>query len=183
VPPQIHSPSTSNKVALFYDSPSSLDLSSSVRRSQGDQSQLVSRASGSVCRSATPRLDDIVTLDELWFDFFADHEHIWFASEKPLSNRELHMLQSPKLMITIIWNPSGFHVVSAFPNGLKFNTGYYTREILQEIKNWREPQGVGSARKLIVHADNARSHTAKLLMDFLEANNMRKLLIRRIHLT
>jgi hypothetical protein len=124
-----------------------------------------------------------VTLDELWFDFFADHEHIWLAPEELVSDREWHTIQSPKLMITVVLNPSGFHVVSVFPNGLKFNTGYYTREILQEIKNWREPQGVGSARKLIVHADNARSHTAKLSMDFLEANDMRKLPIRSIHLT
>jgi hypothetical protein len=127
--------------------------------------------------------DDIVTLDESWFEFSMNHERIWFAREEPVPDRERYIIQSQKIMITIIWNPNGFHVVTALPTGLKFNTGYYTREILQEIKNWREPQGVCNARKLIVHADNVRSHTAKLSMDFLAANNMRKLPIRCIHLT
>jgi hypothetical protein len=78
------------------------------------------------------------------------------------------------MLITIVWNPSGFCIVTALPKGLKFNACYDTREILQEIKNWREQQGVGDDRILSVHSDNARPHTAKLSMDFLNANGMRK---------
>jgi hypothetical protein len=48
------------------------------------------------------------------------------------------------------------------------------RNLTREIKNWRELQGVGSARKLSVQADNAGPHTAKLSMDCLQPNNMRK---------
>jgi hypothetical protein len=48
----------------------------------------------------------------------------------------------------------------------------YATEILERIKNWWKGQGAGRARKLIVHADNARPHTAKLLMDFMDANRM-----------
>jgi hypothetical protein len=58
--------------------------------------------------------------------------------------------------------------------GVKFNARYHTREILQEIKNWRQLEGVGRARKLSVHADNARPSMTKLSMDFFEANNMRR---------
>jgi hypothetical protein len=73
---------------------------------------------------------DIVTLDEPWFYLSPDDECIWLALEESMPNREWHMIQSPKLMIiTVIWNPSGFHIATAFPKGLKFNTGYYTREI------------------------------------------------------
>jgi histone-lysine N-methyltransferase SETMAR len=78
------------------------------------------------------------------------------------------------MLMTIVWNPSGFHNVTALPKGLKFNACYYAREILQEIKNWREQQGVGDGRILSVHSDNARRHTAKLSMDFLNANGMKK---------
>jgi histone-lysine N-methyltransferase SETMAR len=117
---------------------------------------------------------DIVTLDESWFYFSTDHERIWLAPGEKVPDRERHMIQCPKMTITIVWNPSGFHIVTALPKGLKFNACYYTREILQEIKNWREQQGVGGGRKLCVYSDNARLHTAKLSMDFLNANGMKK---------
>ena len=117
---------------------------------------------------------DIVTLDESWFYISTDHERIWLTPGEPVPGRERHMIQSPKLTITVVWNTSGFHVVAALPKGLKFNAECDTRGILQEILNWREEQGVGSTRKLSVHADNARFQTAKVSMDFLEANSMNK---------
>ena len=117
---------------------------------------------------------DIVTLDESWFYFSTDHERMWLAPGETVPDRERHLIQSPKMMITIVWNPSGFHIVTALPKGLKFNACYYTREILQENKNWREQQGVGGGRKLSVHSDNARPHTAKLSMDFLNPNGVTK---------
>jgi hypothetical protein len=44
--------------------------------------------------------------------------------------------------------------------------------MLERIKNWWKGQGGGSTRKLIIHADNARPHTAKSLMDFMDTNRM-----------
>jgi hypothetical protein len=75
-------------------------------------------------------------------------------------------------MLTVAWNPSGFHVLTTLPRGLKFNAGYYTTEMLERIKNWLKGQGAGSTRKMIVHADNTKPHTAKLSMDFMDANRM-----------
>jgi hypothetical protein len=37
------------------------------------------------------------------------------------SDRERQMIQSPKLMLTVVWNPSGVHVVKSLPTGIKFN--------------------------------------------------------------
>jgi hypothetical protein len=64
-------------------------------------------------------------------------------------------------MLTVAWNPSRFHVVTALRKGLKFNAEYYTLEILERIKNWWKEQGAISTRQLIIHADNATRHTAK----------------------
>jgi hypothetical protein len=76
------------------------------------------------------------------------------ASGSHLKDQCLYHHTAPKLTITVIWMLSGFHVVTALPKRRKFNAGYSTREILQKIKNWQEPQRVGSAGKLNVHADN-----------------------------
>jgi hypothetical protein len=64
--------------------------------------------------------------------------------------------------------------MTALPMGLKFNAGCYTyaTEILERIKNWWKGQKAGGTRKLIVHADNPRPHTAKSSMDFMDANRM-----------
>jgi hypothetical protein len=100
-------------------------------------------------------------LNESWFDFSTTHERIWLAPGELVPDREWHMIWSFKLMITVAWNPSGFHVVTVLPNGTKFNTGYYTTKMLHSLKDWREKQGVGSARKLSVYADNVRPYMVK----------------------
>jgi hypothetical protein len=72
---------------------------------------------------------DIVSLDESWRYFSMDHERIWLTPGEPIPDREWHMIQSPKLMITIAWNPSGFHIVAVLLNGTKFNASYCATEI------------------------------------------------------
>jgi hypothetical protein len=53
---------------------------------------------------------------------------------------------------------------------------HYATEILQNIKAFQEKQGVGRARKLNAHEDNARPQAAKLSLNFLEANRITKAL-------
>jgi hypothetical protein len=45
-------------------------------------------------------------------------------------DRERHTVQSPKFMLTVVWNPIGFYVLKAFPKGRKFNAQYHTNDIL-----------------------------------------------------
>jgi hypothetical protein len=77
-----------------------------------------------------------LTLDESWFYFSTDNERIWLTAEQLVPDRERHMAQSPKLMLTVAWNHSGFYVVAALSKGVKFNDGYYTytTEILERMK-------------------------------------------------
>jgi hypothetical protein len=41
-------------------------------------------------------------------------------------------------MITVVWNTSWFYVLAALPKGAKFNASYYTNQILEEIRKWRD---------------------------------------------
>jgi hypothetical protein len=52
---------------------------------------------------------DIVTLDWSWFYLNTDHELIWFRADEKGPEREDHTVHSAKSMLTIIWNPNGFH--------------------------------------------------------------------------
>jgi hypothetical protein len=99
---------------------------------------------------------DIVTLDESWFYLSTDHERIWPARGETPPDQERHTIRSPKSIFTIVWGLTGFHVVKVLPKGGSFNVNYDTNEILSEIACWREAQGGGTNRELVIHSDNAR---------------------------
>jgi hypothetical protein len=67
-----------------------------------------------------------------------------------------------KFMFTIVWNPCRFHVVKVLEKGQKFNAIYYKAEMISPLYEWRSIETYGNKRKLIVDADNARPHTAKV---------------------
>jgi hypothetical protein len=67
---------------------------------------------------------DIVTLDESWFYLHADHEPIWVRPDAEILERERHTVQSQKVMLAIVWNPDGLHLVNILPKGFKFNASY-----------------------------------------------------------
>jgi hypothetical protein len=61
-------------------------------------------------------------------------------------------------MVTIAWNPLGFHLLGALPKGNTFNTEYYHVNILTELL----PLCLQvDGRRLIIYADNVKPHTAR----------------------
>jgi histone-lysine N-methyltransferase SETMAR len=76
-------------------------------------------------------------------------------------------------MFTIVWNPRGFHLIKVLEKGCKFNTGYYLAEILEPLPQWRSNEAAGNKRQLLLHADNARPHTAKLSIQYFNENRMK----------
>jgi hypothetical protein len=116
---------------------------------------------------------DIVTLDESWFYLRTDYGFIWLPRDEKVPERERHMVQSKQSMLTIIWNPCGFHLIKVLEKGRKFNSGDYIAEILEPLSQWRSMETAGNERKLLVHADNARSHITKLSTQYFNQNRMK----------
>jgi transposase len=71
------------------------------------------------------------------------------------------------MMVTMAWNPLGFHLLHALPKWNIPNAGYYRVNILTELLSLR-PQVDG--RRLVIHADNARPLTARQCRAFCEEN-------------
>jgi histone-lysine N-methyltransferase SETMAR len=117
---------------------------------------------------------NVVTLDESWFYLSTDHEMIWLHSDEKVPERERHTIQSKILMLTIVWNPSGFHLINVLPNGCKFNASHFVTNIRGPVVDWRIVQVRGSNRKLIIHAHNSRPHLATMTQRFLEQNAMKR---------
>jgi histone-lysine N-methyltransferase SETMAR len=123
---------------------------------------------------STRQWHDIVTLDESWIYLFSEHDLMWTSPGEIVVDRERHIVQSPKFMLTVVWNPIGFHVLKALPKGRKFNAQYYTNDILVAISDWRRQIGATRPNKLWVHSDNARPHTAKMSRDYIGFNRMKQ---------
>jgi hypothetical protein len=85
------------------------------------------------------------------------------------------------MMVIIVWNPPEFYRIVAPPKGMKFNADYYITHIVDPLAEWRLSQVGGSDRRLHVHADNARPHTAKKVIEFFAGNAEKELRTRRIH--
>jgi hypothetical protein len=78
-----------------------------------------------------------------------------------------------KFMLTIVWNPRGFHLIKVLEKDRKFNAGYDVAEILEPLSQWRSIKTAGNERKLLVHADNAHLQTAKLSTQYFNENRMK----------
>jgi hypothetical protein len=125
---------------------------------------------------STRQWHDIVTLNESWIYLFSEHDLMWTAPGQIIVDREWHTVQSPKFMLTVVWNPIGFHVLKALPKGRKFNAQYYINDILVAISDWRRQTGGTPPNKLWVNSDNVRSHTAKMSRDYICLNRMKQAL-------
>jgi hypothetical protein len=56
---------------------------------------------------------------------------------------------------------------------LQVNANYYVAEILDQLSEWLSVEAAGNERKLLVHADNARPHTAKLPTQYYRENQIK----------
>jgi hypothetical protein len=74
------------------------------------------------------------------------------------------------MMVTIAWNPLEFHLLNTLPKGNMFNAEYYRVDTLTDFLPLC-PQV--DRRRLVIHADNARSHTARQCRAFCEENRLR----------
>jgi hypothetical protein len=64
---------------------------------------------------------DIVTLNESWFYFMTGYERVWLPEGTEAPEREWITIQSRKIMVTIVWNPTGFYWIVALPEFMKVN--------------------------------------------------------------
>jgi hypothetical protein len=111
-----------------------------------------------------------MTLDEFWFYLWTIHETVRVQTGQQPLEMVKHMIGGRKMMVTIVWNPQGFHLIEALLNGQKFNANYYIDRILQPLL---ECCSTGRGPCLIIHADNARPHSARKTFKFFAGKSLR----------
>jgi hypothetical protein len=112
----------------------------------------------------------LVTLDERWFYFLQDFERQRLPHDERLADRSGSMVSSSKVVLAVVRNTEGFHVVDLLPKGASCDTRYYCEDIISEILR---ACPVDSNRRLVIYVDDARPHTSKRTREFMERNNRR----------
>jgi histone-lysine N-methyltransferase SETMAR len=110
-----------------------------------------------------------MTLDESWFDLWMSHETLWIQAGQQPPEMVKRMIGDGKMIVTIVWNTQGFHLVDALSKGQKFNANYYIDRIAQSFLKSRS---TGRGPGLIIHADNARPHIARKIFKFCRENRL-----------
>jgi histone-lysine N-methyltransferase SETMAR len=83
------------------------------------------------------------------------------------------MISSEKVIATIAWNPDWLHVIELISKGLKFHSASYWSSVLTKLSKIARQFRNEIRRRLILHTDNARPHSAKSSTDFWDKLNLR----------
>jgi hypothetical protein len=73
-------------------------------------------------------------------------------------------------MLMIVWNPNGFLLIDAIPKGEKYSARFDIDGIL--TSNCQRLIAAGK-RKFVIHADNSRCQTAKVVLNFVSQGKIR----------
>jgi hypothetical protein len=84
----------------------------------------------------------IVTLDEPRFYLTTDDQRIWLRPGQEPPEMPKNTIQDRTMMVTIAWNPFGFHVLWAPLKDKTFDAEYYRDDILTALVSFR-PEGAG----------------------------------------
>jgi histone-lysine N-methyltransferase SETMAR len=115
----------------------------------------------------------LVTGDESWFFITSTIRRMWSVVRDDVATIPRTDIATKKFMYTIMWNPSGFHVIDKLPLGAKMNSGHYTANVLQPLYEVFFPRGrKPRAKRLVVHVDNCSVHRSGATEAFMESHEM-----------
>jgi hypothetical protein len=79
-------------------------------------------------------------------------------------------------MVTVMWNPLGFHVIDKLPTGARINNDYFTTNILVPLEQKIFPSGrKPHAKRVTIHRDNCPIQTSKATEVHIREHNMMRL--------
>ena len=77
-------------------------------------------------------------------------------------------------MLSVFWNPDGFLIIDLLPDDLRFTSEYFINNILEKIYEATTPLREKEHRKITLHFDNARPHTAMKVVEYMNLHNMKR---------
>jgi hypothetical protein len=100
-----------------------------------------------------------------------DDEFVWLARDEKAPEREQHTIQL-KIHVHDRLEFARVPFNQGSRQGRKFNASYDIAELLKPLSQWCSIEAAGNERKLLVHADNRRPHTAMWSTQYFNENRM-----------
>jgi hypothetical protein len=121
-------------------------------------------------------LHSLVTGDESWFYREYVRDRIWTTRDENPPERTNRTIASRKSMLTVLWNPHEFHIVTMLPLGISFKASWFVDQNLVHLLHrffaggWDRGQ-----RKFLVHLGNTATHNPKVTQNIFEHSPLKKL--------
>jgi hypothetical protein len=112
----------------------------------------------------------LITLDESKFYLAPDHKQIWLRPDQARPESAKRTVHDKIIIMSIAWNPLGFHFVKALPNKRIDNADYDRADIFTARIQFLSEAG---GRKFNLHADNARHHPGHICRTLCAENGLR----------
>jgi histone-lysine N-methyltransferase SETMAR len=100
-----------------------------------------------------------LTDDEFWFFCYPPNSRIWLPPDAEMPEVAPRLPNTPKIMVTLFWNPSGLYVNRILNSETSFNSAYFLKYVLSETEHLSALQtAIGQKKKFIHHMDNSPIH-------------------------
>jgi hypothetical protein len=73
-------------------------------------------------------------LDESWFFYYTANSRIWLPPDAEIPEVARRLMNTPKIMVTVFWNPTGLSVNRLLESGTSFNYVYFSYYVISDIK-------------------------------------------------
>jgi hypothetical protein len=104
----------------------------------------------------------ILTGDESWFFDYNAKRKLWVLPDVDVPQVARELINAPKVMVTLFWNPWGVHMSNALLSE-SFNADYFVRHVLQPFHSLQIVAVTHKQEKrFILHVDNSPIHKAKV---------------------
>jgi hypothetical protein len=104
----------------------------------------------------------IITGDESWFFYYTSHSKIWLPADADMPEVAKRLINTPKIMITIFWNPFGIQVLVALPERTSFDAEYFIDYVITPIEELPAMRAaVTQKQTFVIHMDNSLIHKSK----------------------
>jgi hypothetical protein len=105
---------------------------------------------------------NLCTGDESWMMWVNRPTESWTTIDEALPQRVLHAVGATKSILTVFCNPKEFAIIDLLPQDTSFTAVYFVNNmILALAKRYVQQLGAIGHRKLHLHFDNSKRHTAR----------------------
>jgi hypothetical protein len=101
----------------------------------------------------------ILTNDESWFFYYLENSRIWLSQDAKTPKVARRLINTPKIMVTVFWNPNGLYINRFLEISTSFNSTYSTNYVLNDIERLSALHtAIQQKKKFVLYMDNSLVH-------------------------